>query len=168
MKPNYLKHIAVLLATLGATSIAFAQYVWVDQQGVKHFSDVAPPANIPLDHIIKQPGRAGHASVSTPTPSETATDSSSAAKAPMTTAEQNADFNKRKLEKAAKDKKAEEDAQRQASIASNCAHATSYLNSLKSGGRITTTDSSGERSYLSDADRAKEQAQAQSAVDACQ
>ena len=89
-----------------------------------------------------------------------------AVKEPKTTAEKEADYKKRKLEQAEKDKKAGEEAKRKESNDENCARAKSYLQSLKSGVRITSTDSNGERSYLSDDDRIKEKARAEEAINA--
>ncbi|MFI4938854.1 MAG: DUF4124 domain-containing protein [Burkholderiales bacterium] len=170
MKSTYLKQIVVLLAASSVAVSALAQYVWLDEHGVKQFSDIAPPSSVPQSRILKQPRRiGGDTPVAAPAaPSgATATDSSASAKAPMTTTEKNADFNKRKLAKAEQDKKAEEEAKRQASQAENCARATSALNSLKSGIRVMTTGSDGQRAYLSDEDRAKQEAQQQSVVDSC-
>jgi len=151
-----------LLAALGASSHALAQWVWVDEHGVKQFSDVAPPPNIPPDHILKQP----HGGATLPPPSDAP---AAADKAPMTTAEKNADFNKRKQEQAEKAKKADEEVKRQAAKTDNCSRATGYLAGLKNGERITTTNANGDRSYLSDDDRAKEQARVQSVIDSnCQ
>jgi hypothetical protein len=165
MKPNYLKKIIVLLATFYAADFAFAQYVWLDEHGAKQYSDVAPPSSVPSDHILKQPRGS-----SKEMPTATAADSSDAAadKAPMTTAEANADFNKRKLEQAAKDKKADDEAKQAATKAENCARNIGYLNTLKSNGPIASTNSNGERTLMSDDDRAKEIARAQSATEDCQ
>lgn len=82
------------------------------------------------------------------------------------TAERDADFRKRQMEKqdaaAKQDKKSAEDEQRQL----NCDNARSFLASLKSGARISRTDpKTGERVFLEDADYAKESANAQRAVD---
>jgi hypothetical protein len=170
MKSTYLKQIVGLLAASSVAVSAFAQYAWLDEHGVKQFSDIPPPSSVPQSRILKQPHRiVGNTPAAAPAaPSDaTATNSSASAKAPMTTAEQNADFNKRKLEKAEKDKKAAEEAKRQASQAENCARAASALSSLKSGIRVMTTGSDGQRAYLSDEDRAKEEAQTQSVVDSC-
>jgi hypothetical protein len=135
---------------------AFAQYVWMDEKGVKQFSDMPPPASVPKNRILKQPGAA--AAVSTTSspdqPADTNAKSvSSSPKGPMSTAEQNADFRKRQAEKAEKDKKAAEEAKRNAAKASNCERARSYQRSLESGERISRTDANGERVYLDDAQR---------------
>ncbi|MDR3482856.1 MAG: DUF4124 domain-containing protein [Burkholderiaceae bacterium] len=166
MKAKYLLQIAVLAASSCMISSALAQWVWLDEHGVKQFTDVAPPANVPQNRILKQPHGAP-----VPKASEAAdkTDDAGADKAvkePKTTAEKEADYKKRKLEQAEKDKKAGEEAKRKESNDENCARAKSYLQSLKSGERIKSTDNNGERSYLSDDDRIKEEARAEEAISA--
>jgi hypothetical protein len=170
MKAKYLLQIALLAASSCVVSNALAQWVWLDEHGVKQFTDVAPPANVPQNRILKQPHGAPPAK-----PSEAAdktTDKADdagadkAAKAPPTTAEKEADYKKRKLEQAEKDKKAADEAKRKQANDENCARAKSYLQSLKSGVRITSSDSNGVRSDLSDDDRAKEQARAEDAINA--
>jgi len=152
----------MLLVTLGVASYALAQYVWVDEHGVKQFTDVAPPPNTPQNRILKQP----HAPTATPQSNASPDDAGAdnAAKAPQTTAEKEADYKKRKLDQAEKDKKAAEESKRKQANDENCTRAKTYLDSLKSGVRISSIDSKGERSYLSDDDRAKEQDHAQEAI----
>ncbi|HSY27509.1 MAG TPA: DUF4124 domain-containing protein, partial [Burkholderiaceae bacterium] len=60
-----------------------------------------------------------------------------------------------------------DEAKRKQANEENCTRTKSYMESLKSGARITSTDANGERSYLSDDDRAKETARAQEALDSC-
>lgn len=74
----------------------------------------------------------------------------------MTTAERNADFQKRKIEQADKEKKAADDAKRAADKAKNCDRARAYQRALDSGQRLGNTDKNGERYYLSDEQRAQE------------
>jgi hypothetical protein len=74
----------------------------------------------------------------------------------MTTAEQNADFRKRKIEHAEKEKKAADEAKRAADKAQSCDRARAYQRALDSGQRMANTDQNGERYYLSDEQRAQE------------
>ena len=167
MKHHYLKRFLAISLGLLVASSALAQYVWLDEHGVKQFSDVPPPGNVPQNRILKQPHRTTADQPAPATADDAKKDGASTDKAPMTTAEKNADFNKRKQEKEAKEKKAEEEATRQAQNEANCKNARNYLNTLKSGIRISSTDDNGQRSYMSDADRAQEQQKAQEAVDNC-
>ena len=168
MKAKYLLQIALLAASSCVISSALAQWVWLDEHGVKQFTDVAPPASVPQNRILKQPHGAPTQKPSD-APDKTgdaATGTDKAATEPKTTAEKEADYKKRKLEQAEKDKKAAEEAKRKQSNEENCARTKSYLQSLKSGERIKSTDNNGERSYLSDDDRIKEEARAEEAISA--
>lgn len=150
MKPARLKHVAAALAALSFASAAFAQYVWLDDRGVKQYSDMPPPASVPQKRILKQPGGA-------PAPaSESAQNAPSAEKAPMTLAERNAEFQKRRAEQAEKEKKAEEQQRAAADKARNCERAGEYRRMLESGERIAHRDGNGERSFLTDEQRAQE------------
>jgi hypothetical protein len=167
MKSKNFARIAALLATLSVATSAIAQWVWVDEHGVKQFTDVAPPANVPLNHILKQPRGSAILPKAEATEDKSGDDVNSAPKEPPTTADREADYKKRKTEQAEKDKKAAEEAKRTQTNAENCANAKKYLDNLNSGQRITTVDSKGERTYLSDDERAKETARTQDIAGSC-
>jgi hypothetical protein len=163
MKRACLKGIAAALAALSLTSAAFAQYMWLDERGVKQFSDRPPPSSVPVNRILRQPGGAAHSAGPATAPvalaaEAPASQNATAAKdkAPMTTAEKNADFLKRRAEQTEKDKKAEEQTQLAAEKAKNCERAGEYRRLLESGERIARTDHNGERYYLSDDQRSRE------------
>jgi hypothetical protein len=171
MKSTWLKRIsntAAALAALTLATAACAQYVWLNENGVKQYSDMPPPSSVPDNRILKQPGRipdsvpqaiaspAETGSEGTAGAAADAPSASSKEKAPMTTAERNADFQKRKIEQADKEKKAADDAKRAADKAKNCDRARAYQRALDSGQRLGNTDKNGERYYLSDEQRAQE------------
>ncbi|HEY8023485.1 MAG TPA: DUF4124 domain-containing protein [Burkholderiaceae bacterium] len=164
MKSTFVKH-GLLLAGLLMSACALAQFVWIDEHGVKQFSDTAPPSNIPQNHILKQPHR--DAARPTEAPAADAAAGSDAAKAPPSVAEKNADFNKRKTEQAEKDKKTAEDAKRKETDAANCARTKQYLDELNTGERIRTTGSDGQPAFMDDDKRAKEVQRAQQALADC-
>ncbi|MES2105130.1 MAG: DUF4124 domain-containing protein [Pseudomonadota bacterium] len=145
----------------------FAQYVWLDEKGVKQYSDTPPPMSVPNSRILKAPGKA----FATPAPQEgaaAAQDSDQAQKpAPATTASKNDEFNKRRAEQAEKDKKAAEEQRIASDKSKNCERARSYQRSLESGARIATTDAKGEKSYITDEQRAKDLAEAKRATADC-
>lgn len=145
---------------------AFAQYVWLDEKGVKQFSDTPPPMSVPNSRILKSPGKT---SIAAPSADGTApaTDGDQPASKPVTTASRNEDFNKRRVEQADKDKKAAEEQRVAAEKSKNCERARSYQRSLESGTRIATADSKGERNYLNDDQRAKEIADTKRTVAGC-
>lgn len=49
-----------------ASSLAHAQYSWIDEKGVRQFSDRPPPPGTPAEKILKAPGHAATPAVATP------------------------------------------------------------------------------------------------------
>jgi hypothetical protein len=161
MNRSYLKRVAVALVVLNMASTAFAQYVWLNEKGIKQYSDQPPPATVPQSRILKTPS--GGAS----RPSSTEAAAASQTGAPLSSAEKNADFVKRRTEQAEKDKKAAEDAKLASAKAKNCERAREYQRTLESGQRIANTDGNGERHYLSDEQRTREVRDTQRVLDDC-
>lgn len=144
-----------------AAALAFAggalaqQYKWVDKDGRVRYGDVPPPG------VNAKPLRAP-SGPATPAPGATAKE---AGNKPLTPAQQEAEFRKRRLEaekaqekqaKAAEDEKARRD---------NCSSARQQLVTLESGQRIARVDpSTGERSFLEDSQRSGEVAKARKLV----
>jgi hypothetical protein len=153
--------IAAVLLALAANG-ALAQYVWVDDKGVKQFSDRPPPPSVPAKNILKQPGpgadRAPAAAAATP--------SATAAAAP-TLAEREADFRKRAQEKAEAEHKAAEEARQRAARQQACAAARANLAQLDGGWRLTASDAKGERHVVDQAERARRSAEARRTLAAC-
>ena len=156
-----------------AASHASAQYVWLNEKGVKQYSDLPPPSSVPDSRILKYPGR----SIASPPESmsdaaqEAAADGTGKvpekAKQAMTIAEKNAEFQKRKMEQAEKDKKTAEQQQQAAEKAKNCERAQAYQRTLESGERLARADKNGERYYLSDQQRSQEIQENKRVLDAC-
>jgi hypothetical protein len=155
---------ALLAATLTACSLthgAPAQYVWLDEKGIKQYSDMPPPSSVPTNRILKHPG-------ARLTDTSAASETTAAAAIPEpTTAEKNAEFRKRKLEQAEKEKKAAEETKLAADKARYCERAQEYNKFLNSGERISRTDKNGERSYLTDEQRAQEQRDTRRMLEDC-
>jgi hypothetical protein len=158
------KRLAASIALLAFASATWAQYVWIDEKGSKQFSDMPPPASVPKNKILKQPGKATGQGDATPTSSAT---EDSAAKAPPSLVDRNAEFNKRRAEQAEKEKKAAEEAQAGRDKAKNCENARNYQRALESGQRIASTDKNGERVYMSDEQRSREMQEANRVLAAC-
>lgn len=160
MNRSYLTRLTVALVALNMAGAAYAQYVWLNEKGIKQYSDQPPPANVPQSRVLKMPGAGSQADAGeTTAPGQ--------ANAPLSTAEKNADFLKRRTEQAEKDKKAAEDARIASAKAKNCERAREYQRTLESGQRIANTDKDGERSYLSDEQRAREVRNVQRVLDEC-
>lgn len=162
-----LKRLSVAILLASCTSAALAQYVWLNEQGVKQYSDTPPPASVPNSKILKSPKGSVPASAPAKVADETASEGNATKKTPETTAEKNADYNKRKLEQAEKDKEAEQKAKLAADKKKNCEQASNYKRVLDSGERISGMDKSGERYYLSDEQRAQATQEANRALEGC-
>jgi hypothetical protein len=143
-------------ALMAFAAMAQAQYMWIDEKGLKQLSDRPPPPSVPLKHILKAPRGMASAATVTAEPTAAAAPAPEAArpKAAPTVAERNADYNKRVREKAEHDEKDKAEAERQAALAENCTRAQEARKSLESGVRIATVDKNGERAYLTDEQRA--------------
>ncbi len=167
MKPYRRQRLFVLAATLitlGFSGAVFAQYVWLDEKGTKQFSDMPPPASVPANRILKQPGLRPAADVPNDEPALT---EKPAAKTEMSIAEKNAEFRKRHAEQAEKEKKAAEEARQAAEKAKYCDQAREYSRALQSGERISRRDKNGERSFLTDEQRAQEARDTRRILDDC-
>jgi hypothetical protein len=159
--------LTALLAAALLAPAAHAQYVWIDKSGTRQYSDQPPPTDVPRHRILKQP-RAQVAADAAATPEPAATGENAAATAaPLTTAERNAEFNKRRMERLEQEKKDAEQARMAAAKAENCGRARRYRQVLESGVRITSADANGERVYLNDAQRAAELRKTQQILKDC-
>lgn len=159
MKYAVLQRIAAALIAFSASTAVLAQYSWIDEKGIKQYSDRPPPANVPQSRILKEPGKTS-AEARTPA-AETARDTASplpspAPKTPLTTTEKNADFQRRRAEQAEKQKKTEDEQKAALARAANCERAGEYKRVLESGERVARSDKDGERVYLTDEQRARE------------
>lgn len=153
---------ALFTLALSLPITALAQYVWLDANGGKHYSDVPPPTTVPAKQILKTPGNsplmpAKNPELQNPTQAQEGVNAGKAeAKPPKTNSEKNADFLKRKSEQAEKEKKSADDTKRLADKAKNCNRTRDYQRVLDSGQRISQTDKNGERAIMSDEQRAQE------------
>lgn len=144
----------VLAASCG---LAQAQWLWVNEKGVKQFSDQPPPPSVPASRILKAPK--GQQLDLRKEASSDATEQ--AAPEPKVTpratlSERNADFNKRRAEAAQQAQKAEADARAKASNDANCDNIRNNQRALEAGMRISSFDRNGERVILDDAQRAEQ------------
>lgn len=166
-------------ALLLVATLAQAQYVWVDDKGVKQFSDRPPPPSVPVGKILKAPGQPYKTRAETaegvdamlnpkkaapPAPAAPAAD---AKKGPPTVAEQNAEFKKRQTERAEAEKKEAAEAENRRIKAENCAAARLHKAQLDSGERLTEPGKDGERAFITDAQRAERQEKARKALEGC-
>ncbi|KQV80964.1 hypothetical protein ASD15_13845 [Massilia sp. Root351] len=156
--------LSVLLALAALPAWSHAQYMWLDEKGMKQLSDQPPPPSVPQNRILKQPSGQGAAApgygpaAQSPAPAaegDAPDAAESKVKRPPTVAERNAEFAKRKAESQAAEQKAAQEAARKAEQAANCDSARSNQAALDSGTRMTEFDKSGQRVFLSDEQRAE-------------
>ncbi|HZV65488.1 MAG TPA: DUF4124 domain-containing protein [Telluria sp.] len=159
-------------ALLLAAGLAQAQYMWIDDKGMKQLSDRPPPPSVPDSKILKAPGKPRPQlpiidDGSAPPPAPEAAKPAPAVKGPPTLAERNAEFRKRAKEQAEKDQKAAADAQLKKDTAENCDAARQNKAQLESGVRISTTSPDGEAGYISDEERAARTLKANKLLEGC-
>jgi hypothetical protein len=141
----------LLLALLAAP--AFAQYSWIDDKGTRVFSDRPPPPGTPAARILKTPRTLDALAPAPAAPP--APPAAEGAKAAPTLAEREADFRKRQSEQAKADKKDQQDAQKQAVQAERCTALKRREMTLTAGSRLSEYDEKGQKSYVSDDERAR-------------
>jgi Domain of unknown function (DUF4124) len=149
---------SMLVLTAIAGSPAHAQYQWRDANGQMIISDQPPPASIKPSQIIKSAPMAAPAA---PAPKAEAKDSKSvAAKGPMTTAEKEADFQKRRKEQAEAQKTGAEKQAAAEQKTKHCEALQQKIRTLGSEMRINNVQKNGEIVAMEAAEREKEMSRA--------
>lgn len=169
MPMNSIKRLAGAVALLLTAGLAQAQYVWVDDKGVRHFSDQPPPASTPASKILKAPGKPSVSELLQEKPAEPAPDKPATAQQAHkpTLAERDAEYRKRAQERAKSEAKEAEEARHKKAQAENCDSARRYKALLDTGIRIADTDGHGERRYISEEERAQRAARADKVIEGC-
>ncbi|WP_395007566.1 DUF4124 domain-containing protein [Undibacterium sp.] len=166
MQKNRKFLLSSFIVSLLLSNIAIAQYIWLNDKGVKQYSDTPPPKSVPRDKIIKTPAGIVRGAASPTASSETKSDSDKLEK-PVTLASKNEDFNKRKLAREEAEKKASSDAQQAEAKNKNCERAKSYKQSLEEGMLIMSRNKDGERVTLDEGQRAKELTEVKKTLSDC-
>ncbi len=160
--------LALLAAACSVPLLAAAQWQWVEKDGRKVFSDQPPPADVPQNRILKQPG--ARAPAAPPAAAEAITPqagpattsrgesaATAAASAPKVSGKDKELEAKKKAAEAAEAAKKKADEEKIAvARAENCTRAKNAKLSFDSGARITRTNAQGEREFLDDKQRATE------------
>lgn len=149
---------------------ASAQWQWLDRDGRKVFSDIAPPPDVPEKNILKRPGKApsapSPASTTSPEPITSPPGGTSQAGAPSKKSELELKLEEKKKQadqaEAAK-RKAEEERISKAK-AESCERARRALATLDSGVRMSTTNAKGEREFMDESARTAEKKRIQGVV----
>lgn len=169
---------AVLAAAIAAPAAqAQAPYIWVDEKGMKQLSDQPPPPSVPPNRILRQPRNAQvapapaaadpAAMAGAPAADSAKTSADDKQKRPPTLAERNADFNKRRTEAAEAAQKAAQESSQKAAQAANCEQARSNQLALDSGMRMSTFDKDGQRTFITDEQRAERSRQNKAVLAGC-
>ena len=153
-------------ALMAFAALAHAQYLWIDEKGIKQFSDRAPPASVPLKNILKVPQ-------GVPRAPDIAAEAPAAAAAPVkpkeppSLADRNADYNKRAKQAAEREQKEKDELQAKRDKAQNCTQAVAARDAIASGVRISQAGANGERGFMSDEQRGAELARVNRVLAAC-
>jgi hypothetical protein len=141
---------------LALTSLlAHAQYSWLDDKGMRVFSDRPPPPGTPAERVLKTPhGLEPRAVQPEATPAPAAGGSAEAAKT-ATLADKELEFRKRTQQREAEEKKAAQDASSTAAKLENCAVARDSERAVNSGMRMSRLNEKGEKVFLTDEERAQ-------------
>lgn len=167
------------LLIVAASLLSFgvsAQWLWVDKDGRKVFSDRVPPADVPEKSILKRPGQSkasvmqeavnGEDAPRSAVQGASATPARAGVSAPRPAGvdKELADRKKKAEQAEAAKRKAEEDKIRQAK-ADSCERAKVAKTGLDSGARIARVNKQGEREVMDDAARASEAKRVQAIID---
>lgn len=143
------------LAALTIAAAAYGQaYKWVDEGGKVRYGDMPPPG---VRATPLKPPPAGR-------PPAASTEAKKDNKAGDKELTPEAAFRKRQQERQDAEQKAEKERADAEKKQQNCANAQTYLRTLQSGQRITSTDAAGERTYMDDDQRRRAVDQAQRSV----
>ena len=140
---------------LAFSTLAMAQWQWIDGTGRKVFSDTPPPANIPDKNILKKPGSGMTLPAVNAEPA--AAEVTGAPAAPQIPArDSELEARKKQAEQAEEAKKKAEMERVARARADNCERARKAKITMDSGVRLTTTNAKGEREIMDDKAKAAE------------
>jgi hypothetical protein len=145
--------LVVMLLAFGAHAQSFK---WVDNDGKVRYGDVPPPG------VKATPMRAP--ATASPEPAPAAQAGKAATKGPLTPAEQEQEFRRRKEDAAKASEEAARAKREQAEKNEQCDRAREYLRTMESGQVISRVNADGERVALNEAQMAQETAMAREAV----
>lgn len=154
---------------LALPTFVLAQWQWVDNNGRRVFSDQAPPPDIPLKNILRQPGGSRQAQPAQPADTapvaaapasgaaSAAAPAMAGASAPRPSGRDTELERRKKQAEAAEAQKKKAEADRIAQQrAENCTRVRQAKATLDSGVRLTRTNDKGEPEILDESGRAAE------------
>jgi hypothetical protein len=153
---------AVLSLPLLALPSAHAQFSWVDEHGTHVFSDQPPPPGTPPQRILKAPRPRSPYAVDAPAPAPAPAADKPAA---PTLADREADYKKQLKQRSEEAAKAEHQAEEARARDERCKALRSEMAGLKTDMRVFNVTPNGDRSYLSDEERARNIRKTQQSLD---
>jgi hypothetical protein len=170
--------LACALGSLIMTQIAMAQFIWINEQGVKQYSDKPPPANTPKNKIIKglqAPALASKnssANAANSNEANAAQDPNKVTETPRQLmqkkmAAQEEEFSAYKKARDDNEKKELEEKEQKAQKEKNCARALSQKLTLEMAEPISIFNKKGEREFITDEARKKELEETQKILSDC-
>lgn len=144
----------LLSAMLFASALAHAQYAWIDEKGVRHYSDQPPPTTTPDAKILKSPRGSMRPMPAPVAPEGVAATPAAAApvKAAPTLAEREADYRKRHADADKSDKKAADEKNTADTRRAQCESAARNKAQFDTGRRLRTE----QNTVMTEEDRARE------------
>lgn len=154
------RHVLSLLVAVLLPFGAAAQWVWLDKDGSKVFSDRAPSGSIPEKNILKRPNQGSQSLDTTSQPTNSPSSGTAAPDAAglpkLSGVDKALAERKAKAELAEQKKQQAAEAKIAAAKADNCARAKFSKATVDSGLRLSRVNSKGEREIMDDAARAAE------------
>lgn len=143
LRPTHIR-LAGALLWLAASSAIADVCRWTDADGKVHYTE-SPPAGVKCGRTLKVPTG----------PAPRPDGSAASAGQPQ---QQEAEFQRRRLERLEADRNAAEDRQKAEQQKEACGQARGRLTWLQNGGRVARIDANGERHFLDDQEMAREMA----------
>lgn len=164
--PRFLRPATVMLALLLAAAGVQAQWVWKDNRGQVHASDLPPPRDVAAKDILSRPDTAQRKPAATPAapPASAASGPAAAPAAAKPRVDSELEARRKRQEQEQADTKKAEDDKLAAQRAENCQRARSHLANMESGQRVVRVNSSGEREFLDEKGIASEAARARQVI----
>jgi hypothetical protein len=148
--------IALLALACTAPLLASAQWMWVDKDGRKVFSDRPPPADIAPNRIVRQPGGMPVPTVEMTAAAPTTAASSGLAVPKLSGTDKGLEEKRKQNLAAEAEKKKADDATLASARSENCSRAKAAKVNFDSGRRIARTNEKGEREFLDENQRGAE------------
>jgi len=148
-----MKYFVAILLTFASFNVYAGLTKWVDSEGVVHYTDGPPPANVKSESVHTSTSSSPAPAASAPAPA-----------APKTIYEKAADIKKEQKAKDEADQKAAKEKELADAKLKNCEAARSQLQGLQNAPRAVVYNDNGEPSVLDDAARQKKMDEMQDAI----